>query len=291
MNWLSAMGAALGAAGRKGLSLVAAGIAFYMLLSLFPAAAVVVSIVGLVIDPGAIEDLLTQLAPVAPAIVIDTLRQVVEQTLASGGAKLGATALISFAIAVWSAGAAVRALLTALQVAFPQTHAYGLWVSLALSLVFTLIAMALTVVVIIVLLALPWVFTMARALSEHLPLPDAFRLSDAVVAWIEPVMMIVIATALLTAIYWLGAAGRRARLGSAVAAGFATTLLWLAASWGLAWYFAAFADLGAVYGPFGAVAGLMLWFWISALLVLIGAEYAAALESKRADAPEKTSAD
>lgn len=270
-RWIGAVWDALRAADRKKLSLVAAGVAFYMLLSLFPGAAVVVSVYGLVADPTWIGALLDDLAPYAPAEGLQFLREVVDRTLADDE-MLGQTALISLLIAFWSAGSAVRALMTALQLAFPKTHAYGALVYIGLSLVFTLVGVALVALAISVLVLVPIAFEALRAIDAD----DRFHVGWDLLRSLEPAILLGLAFASLTLIYWVGSGRPRAPLSSAASAALVTTVVWLAVSRLLALYLAVFGDFDAVYGPFGAVAGLMLWFWISAFLLLVGVELTSA---------------
>ncbi len=269
--------------GRKQLSLVAAGIAFYMLLSIFPGTAVFVAVYGLVADPASIRELLDELAPFAPPEALALVRQVVDKTL-DDGMQLGLTAVVSFAIALWSAGSAVRALMAALQLSFPQTHAYGIIVFAALSLVFTLIGILLAALVISILIFIPIAFETLRAIDTDNRLELGWQALKA----LEPLILVIIGLAILTPVYWFGSVRRRGTIRFAAYAALTTTALWIAASRILSVYISKFADFNAVYGPLGAVAGLMLWFWISAFLLLLGFELTATLAHrlKGIDKPE-----
>ena len=281
-GWGRAVVEAFREANRKGLSLVAAGVAFYMLLSMFPGVAVFVSVYGLIADPATIQTLFDDLTPYAPPEALAFLRDLVDKTLASGGAQLGATAVISFLIAVWSAGSAVRALMTALQLAFPSSHQYGAILFYALSFLFTLMGVILIALVIAILVFVPIGFEAVRSIDAA----DQFETVWELLRRLEPLILPSLAAGILCLIYWLGAVRQSGRLKNALLAAIATTALWLGVSRILAIYVAQFADLDAVYGPFAAVAGLMLWFWISVFLLLLGAELAAAL-SRSGAAPQK----
>ncbi|MGF1457203.1 MAG: YihY/virulence factor BrkB family protein [Alphaproteobacteria bacterium] len=282
-SWIGAAVDAVSQANRKQLSLVAAGVAFYMLLSIFPGAAVFVAVYGIVADPATIGTLLDDLAPFAPPEALALVRQVVDQTL-QDNAQLQLTAVVSFLIALWSAGSAVRALMAALQLGFPNAHAYGFLVFLVLSLVFTIVGIVLVALVISVLVLVPIVFEALRAIDTG----DHLQFGWDLLRMLEPLILVGLSLAILTPVYWIGSGRKCPALRCAALSAVATTALWLGASRVLSIYVARFANFEAVYGPLGAVAGLMLWFWISAFLLLLGFEFTAALARRRA-APGETS--
>lgn len=281
-RWLRAAWTALKRSNAKGVALVAAGVAFYMLLAIFPGLALAVTVTGLFLPPESIDLLIDDLAPYAPEGAIDILRERVDATLAAGQTTLGATAIVSFLLTLWSAGSATRAMLSALHLAFPKAHNYGYLVFLALSLAITLAAVLLLALAVAILLLLPIGFRMLRTLDDA----ALFQQGLDIVAAFEPLILLGLASLVLTMIYRWGASQRRAPLRSAFAAAVLTTLLWIAASRLFDLYVTDIADLGAVYGPFGAIAALMLWFWISAYLLLLGVELTAALS----EAPEDDAA-
>lgn len=274
-SWTGAVVDAVWATGRKQLSLVAAGIAFYMLLSVFPGTAVFVAVYGLVADPTYIRELLDELAPFAPPEALALVRQVVDKTL-NDGVQLGLTAAVSFVIALWSAGSAVRALMSALQLNFPQTHDYGFLVFALLSLTFTVFGILLAALVISILIIIPIAFETLRSIDSGNRLEFGWQALRAM----EPLIMVIIGFAVLTPIYWLGSLRKQGTVRFAAYSALITTALWIFASWVLSIYISQFANFEAVYGPLGAVAGLMMWFWISAFLLLLGFELTATLANR-----------
>lgn len=270
------IGSVVWATGEKNLSHIAAGVAFYMLLSVFPGVAVAVALMGLFFDPSDAQPLLQTLRPFLPGEGYHLIEAQVSSTLASGGFTLGATALINFVVAFWSAGAAVRGMMSAMNLAFPDASSFGVFRFYGLSILFTAIAIALVIATALAIVLLPVAFEALR----RLPIEDFLQISDATISRAElPVLLIIVATT-LTLVYRIGAArGRWAWRAAFFGAVFAT-LAWIAASRLLAFYAASFGDF-TLYGPLGALVGLMLWFWISALLVLVGAELARALQRNR----------
>ena len=116
---------------------------------------------------------------------------------------------------------------------------------------------------------MPIIFETLRRMSRNMVELDADIINS-----LELPIMILMLTLALTAIYRMGSARgkhatRAAFLGAATA-----TLIWVAASRLLFYYFSTVGDLATTYGPLSTVAGLMLWFWVSAFIMLLGAEFA-----------------
>lgn len=256
------------AATTKNLSHVAAGVAFYMLLSLFPAIAVALSLIGLFEDPAAIQSYLEALQPLLPPDAYALIALQVQNTMAAGGLTLGGAAAVSFLISFWSASAAVRALMTAMHMSFEAARGVSVVVYYGLSFLFTLLGVLLVGLAIGFLVVLPLGFEALRALTESRIVIDA-----AVLKTLELPIMILLSSFALTVIYRLGSARGRHATRSAFLGAATATLIWIAASRLLAYYFATVGDIATTYGPLGAVAGLMLWFWISAFILLLGAEF------------------
>ncbi|MEM9724666.1 MAG: YihY/virulence factor BrkB family protein [Pseudomonadota bacterium] len=257
------------AAMTKNLSHVAAGVAFYMLLSLFPAIAVALSLIGLFADPTQIDSYMGVLESFLPPDAHALIAAQVANTMAAGGLKLGGAAAISFGIAFWSASAVARALMTAMHMSFDSARGLGIFSYFALSFLFTLAGVGLVGLAMGVLVILPIVFETLRQLSEN-----RIALDGSYLTALELPIMIGLLTLSLTMIYRMGAARGRHATRAAFLGAMTATLIWVAATRLLFYYFATVGDLATTYGPLGAVAGLMLWFWVSAFILLLGAEFA-----------------
>lgn len=266
-------------AARKNLSHIAAGVAFYMLFSIFPAIAVAISVAGLVSDPAYLLELVDQLAGLLPPDAFDLIRGQVENTLKAGGLALGSTAVISALLAFWSAGGAVRALMSAMSLAFPETWAFGVVGHFLLSLVFTLLGILLIVGLMLLVVALPILFQAIQHVPEMLGLPQDLGVGIDLgwVALLEWPILFGVGVIVSTALYRAGAARGPRAWGGAFRGALIATISWIVASKLLIFYVTEYGDLAKTYGPLGTVAGLMLWFWISAFVLLLGAELARTL--------------
>lgn len=253
---------------RDRVSLVAAGLAFYTLLSIFPAIAATVSVYGLVADAGEVQEHFLAVADLVP----DQARNLVadQMTRVAGGnpGSLSFAALLSLVIALWGASRGTQAFMMAMNVAYNEPEKRGLvmqnLIAIALTiclLVFSVVALIATVFVPAIVASLGmegtrgWLLTLLRwpllAAFFMLALAVLYRLApsrnDAKWRWVTP--------------------------GSIVA-----VLLWLVASMAFSFYIGNFASYNQTYGSLGAVVGVLMWFWVSAFLVILGAELNAETE-------------
>jgi membrane protein len=251
---------------------LAAGVVFYSLVALVPAIAAGVSSYALFADAATIASHLSLLANIIPGNALDIMSTEITRIAAASNGKLSFGFLVGLAIALWSANAGMKAIFDALNVIYDETEKRG-FVSLNLqSLLFTLcgIAGALlagsAVVVFPLALAAIGFTTPAEALLGYLRWPALF-------------LLMIVSLAVL---YRYGPSRRRAKwrwltVGSVFAA-----LAWLAMSAVFSWYLGNFANYNATYGALGAVIGMMMWMWLSTVVVLTGAELNAEVEHQTA---------
>ncbi len=247
-------------------SLVAAGCAFYATLALFPAITMLISLYGLVYNPDTVQPQLQYLQsfmpPPAYALISDRINSIVAQP-AKG---LGLSFIISLLIAFWSSSTGTKSILNALSLAYHEreTRSY---------LRFQIVAFSMTLVAMLgAALAIGFLVFVPIALAHfHVPMHFKFLAS-----LIGPATMVLFLAASLGLLYRFGPAGR-GRIFYAPGAGVAT-ILWLLASSAFGFYVGRFAAYSALYGPLATLIGLMMWFYLSAYVVLFGAELNAALD-------------
>ena len=255
----------------------AAAVAFYALLAVFPALAALVTLCGLVVDPGTAAEGLQVSAGMLPAGTAEVARDALARMVAVGGGRLGLAAVLA-AGALWSAAAAAMQLFGALNVAYGERETRGLVRLCVTGVLFALGAMAF------VALALGGVLGVPLALGAAAgPGGEADRLLR-LLRW--PVLLAVVSVA-LAVVYRHGPCRSCPRWqwvswGSAVAA---TT--WLLGSACVSWYMRRVGGYDWLYGSVGGVLGFMLWAWVSAVAVLVGAVLNAELE--RQAVPEAAS--
>lgn len=242
---------------------LAAGMTFYSLLAIFPALAALVAIYSLFADPATISAHLNSLSGFLPAGAIDITHDQLSRIASKGRQSLGSTFLIGLAFSVWSANAAMKSMFDTLNVIYGARETRGIVKLNLISLCFTFGGIAFAVVALGTVVILPVVL-------QLLGLPETTDLLLRVSRW--PALFIVL-TGTLAVLCRYGPdrdPGPRSWItwGSALAA-----LLWIVVSATFSWYAANFGSYNETYGSLGAVVGFMTWLWISAVAVLIGAEF------------------
>jgi membrane protein len=252
--------------------LLSAGVAFFALLALFPALVAIVSLYGLVADPSEvsrqIRELTAALPPEARTLIVDQVRQVAEQAPSS----LGRTAVIGIALALWSASAGMRWLLSALSLAYDETEDRKFFRLRGTALLLTVAATTAFVVNLVLL-------TASTRLSDWLGLGNTGEVVVNVVRW--PILAVLIGAG-LAIVYRYGPdrdppKWRWVTWGSALATGIAVL-----ASVGLAVYSSVSGSMDKTYGSFAGIIVLMLWLMATVFAVLVGAEVNAEMEHQTA---------
>ena len=251
---------------------LAAGMTYYSILAIFPAIAALVAIYGLFSNPTTIARHLDQLGGFLPGGALDVAREQLTRVALKGSHTLGATFLIGLATSLWSANAAMKSLFDTLNIVHGEEEKRGFITLNAISLGFTIGG------VIFVLAALGSVVVVPVILA-YVGLSDTGDLLLRIGRW--PAMYLVLTFA-LAVIYRYGPSRETARWrwitwGSAIAA-----ILWLIVSGLFSWYAANFGKFNETYGSLGAVIGFMTWLWISAIVILLGAEIDAEIEHQTA---------
>jgi membrane protein len=253
--------------GTDNLLIIAAGVAFYGLLAIFPAITALVSIWGLIADPAQVQQQFAAIGQIVPADAWRLLDDQLRSVAASSPRALGWGVALGILVALWSAGAGVRALITALNIAYREAEERGFITLYAIGFLLT-VGLIGAVLALIVIVAVPVVL-------QFLPLGG---LSSALTRLLTWLVMATIVIAGLGALYRYGPSRSHARLPWVTWGAIAAAILWLLASLLFQVYVANFANYSATYGSLGAVIALLMWFWISAFVVLLGAELNAEME-------------
>lgn len=253
---------AWGQVGDDHVGLVAAGVAFYGLLALFPAITALMAIGGLILDPAQLADQMQMLATVVPESAAEIILGQATEVAGSQSGGLGLAALLGIAIAVYSASKGVGSLIEGLNLAYDEDETRGF-----VRLTITKLALTLFLVV-----------GMVAGLGATLVLPSVLAIID-----LGPTTEMLIGLsrwALLLALTVLGIlvlyrtapdrspAQWRWLLPGAVTA----CILWMAASIGFSIYIENFGSYNETFGTIAGVVILLMWLWISAYVLLLGAE-------------------
>jgi membrane protein len=251
---------------RDNVTLVAAGMGFYGLLALAPGLAAVVSLYGLVADPEDVQRHLASVSEAMPAEARTLLDTQLREVVSANGSSKGIGVVLGIALALWSTSAAMKHLLEALSSMYDEDEGRG-FVKLRLrALALTAGAIAFVFVAIGLLAVVPaWVESSASTLATAV----------SIVRWPLLVVLMMVALSIL---YRLGPDRDQPRWrwvswGAAIG-----TVIWIVASLGFSFYASNFGNYSKTYGSMAVVVVTMLWLWITALCILLGAEINAELE-------------
>jgi len=252
---------------RDNVPLVAAGIAFYGLLSFFPALAMLISLYGIVADPSDIRahiEAFQGLPDQAKRIIATPF----EQTARSSGTALGLGVLGAFLVSIWSASRGTKALLVSTHIAYQETEQRGFVRRNAIAIAVTAALLVATTVGLFIVAVLP-------AALKYAGLPALQKLAAQTLPWLFLLGGTVLGLSLL---YRYGPQRTNPRWRWVTPGAVVATAAWMIASLGFSWYVATFGTYGEAYGAVGAVVVLLLWFWMSAFLIIVGAILDAEIE-------------
>ncbi|MBR0806773.1 YihY/virulence factor BrkB family protein [Bradyrhizobium japonicum] len=251
---------------------LAAGMTYYSILAIFPALAALVAIYSFFSDPGSIAKHLDDISGFVPGGTIDIAREQLTRVTTKGDRTLGLTFLVGLAISLWSANAAMKSLFDTLNIVYGEQEKRGFVRLNSISLSFTVAAIAFVLVALGAVVAVP-------VILNYVWLSNV---SEFIIRWARwPVLFVAVAMG-LACVYRFGPSREAPRWrwltwGSVVA-----TLLWLVASALFSFYAANFGTFNETYGSLGAAIGFMTWLWISAIVILLGAELNAEMEHQTA---------
>jgi membrane protein len=258
-------------------SLVAAGCAFYATLALFPAITMLISLYGLAFNPATVQPQLAYLQQFMPPAAFSLISDRVQSLVSQPSKGLGIGLIISLFITLWSSSTGTKSVLNALTIAYRQRENRGLIEFQVLALGMTLIAILGACIAIAVLVLIPVVITFVGLGSDA-------KVLVTIAGFLAMIGFVVVSLGLL---YRYGPAGE-GRIFFAPGAAVAT-VVWLLGSWAFGLYVGHFAAYNAVYGPLATLIGLMMWFYLTAYSVLLGAELNAALDHEwRAEAKRRS---
>lgn len=247
---------------------MAAQLAYYFFLGLFPALLCLAALSSFFPVANLTDELLRWLGPVAPASVLDILTAELQRL---SNARDGGLLTLGVLGALWSSSAGVVAIISTMNRAYDVVEARPWW---RVRLTAIALTVALAVFILLSMALLISGSQLMLALGDTVGLDRTFLQAWRVVRM--PLALLCVATA-IALVYYFGPDVEQDFVwitpGSIVAAA-----LWLMVSWGLSLYVGTITDYAATYGTIGGVIVLMLWFYLSGLAILVGAELNAEIE-------------
>jgi len=251
---------------------IAGGVAFFILLSIFPAITALVSAYGRFFNASTITNSISLLHDVVPDNVLSIIQEQANRIASNSGNALNIGIVVGILVSLWSTMSGVKAMIDALNVIYEQKEGRSFIKLNLVALAFTLSGFA------IFLLAVAAVVVAPLILSPF-GLGGFAETLIRIVRW--PAMLLILLTG-LALLYRYGPHRRAARWQWVSVGSIFAAVTWIVTSYLFSWYLASFANYNATYGSLGAVVGLMMWLWISTIVVLLGAELNAEIEHQTA---------
>jgi membrane protein len=253
---------------RDNLSIISAGVAFYALLAIFPGLIALVGLYGLVFDPHQVGEHISALTAVLPAEAANLIGEQLGEVTSMEKTSLGVGSIAAIVLALWSASAGMRTLMTALDVAYSEEENRGMLRFYGTSLLLTLGAVLGAIIAIATIVAVPLAL-------RFLGLGETLQNIVAYARW--PLLALIMLVG-LAIVYRYGPDRRKPMWRWVTWGAVIATVLWIGGSALFSLYVTQFGDYNKTYGSMGAVVILMTWFLLTAYMFLIGAELNAEME-------------
>jgi membrane protein len=255
--------------GKHNVTMIAAGVAFYAMLAIFPALIAIVAVYALVSDPSKVAEQIAPVVNALPADVGNLLRDQLRGAVAASHEGLTIGLVASLLGTLWAASGGVNALTRGLRIIMDSDPARSAIRQRAVSVALTVGALVAAAVA----LALITVFPVALG---HVGLGRAGRLGAEVLRWLLLLVLVVIG---LAVVYRMaGGPTDRWRFvswGVGVA-----VVVWILGSIGFTLYVGNFGRYNETYGGLAAVVVLLLWLYLSSFAILLGAVVDAQLTAR-----------
>ncbi|MEO6471256.1 MAG: YihY/virulence factor BrkB family protein [Aeromicrobium sp.] len=251
--------------------LLAAGVAFYGFLALFPAIIAGILLYGLVASPATVAEQSAKLTDALPSDAASLVAGQMEAISSTAGGSLGIGLVIAILVAIWSASGGIGNLVTAINDVFGCEETRGFVRRKAIALGLTLGAIVFIVFAIGLVAFAPAVFDTVDGIAPIRWLLEIGR-------W---ALLLGSVACALNVLYRV--APDRDSAHTPRSGVLAATAIWLIASLGFSLYVDNFGSYGKTYGALAGVVALLLWLWVSAYAVLFGAEIETVLSADRPD--------
>lgn len=255
------------------IGMVAASVAFYAMLAIFPALIALVLVYGLVADPTQVEQQVASVASALPESARSLLESQLRDIVSTSGGALGIGLVVSILGALWAASGGMNALIQAINVVYDEEEKRSFLKLRALSIGLTLGAILFVVLVVLAIGVLPAVFGLVG-------LGSATETLLAIGRW---PLLALFATVGLSVVYRYAPCRTKAKWRWVTWGGAIATLVWLGATALFSFYVTNFGSYNETYGALGGVIVLLLWLYITSYAVLLGAEIDAELEHQTAE--------
>jgi membrane protein len=248
------------------LSLIAAAMAYYALFAFVPAITAIVLLYAWISDPAEISSHISKLSRFVPAQTLDVIKN--QLTALAGQTNVGFGAIGALLFALWSASKGSKAIMEAMNVIYDEREERSFLKFNFLALGLTLLGAVLGVVAIFVVVGVPTVINLFN-------FGENFEVLVTLGSWI---LLLGLFSLFLSVAYRFGPSRRDAKWTWVSRGAIIASVLWALVSILFSWYAKEFADFNKTYGSLGAMIALMIWFYLSSFVILLGGEINAELE-------------
>jgi len=255
------------------LTLLAAALTYYGILSLFPALLVLLALLGLA-GQSTIDTLLENVGAITPSATNDVITNAV-RNLQSNNSGAGIAFIVGLAGALWSASGYVGGFMKASNVIYEVEEGRKFWKLKPLQILVTVIIVLLTTLVIVAVVVSGPV---AQRVGDIIGAGDTAVTVFNIVKW--PVIALIVSQ-IFAFLYWVSPNVKQPGYKWISPGGILAVVLWIVASGAFAVYVANFGSYSKTYGSFAAVIIFLVWLWITNLVMLLGAEFNAEVERGR----------
>lgn len=251
-------------------SIIAGGIAFYGILALFPAITALVAIGGLVMDPTTIVDQAEDMAELLPPEAASIILSQMEEVAGADSSGLGLAAILGTLLALWSSSKGVGTMMQGLNVAYSEKETRGF-------IKLKLVVLALTVSIIFGVLM---TFLIIAILPIVLAFGDDIPVISTILSFAQWPVLAAIGISGIGLLYRYGPSRVRPRWRWLAPGAVTAWILWIGATVGFAIYVRYSGSYNETFGALAGVIILLMWLWISAFILLLGAEIDAEAEAQ-----------
>jgi membrane protein len=255
--------------GEENVSLIAAGVAFYGMLSLFPALAALIAILSLISNPDVVLAQLAEMRDLLPEDVFKIINGQVTSLVTASTGTLGWTGFVSLMVALWTTRSGVGAMMLGLNIVYSEQNRKTARHFLR-SLLLTICLVIVGIVALLTVVVAPIVISFFPLGWLTVLLIDVVRL----------VIAIGVLLAGLSVLYRFGPNRRSAQLPWITPGAVLAVVSWVGVSIGFSQYVSNFGSYNQIYGSIGAVIAMLVWLWFSSFLVLLGAALNAQIEQR-----------
>ncbi|MFT6667978.1 MAG: membrane protein [Cognaticolwellia sp.] len=248
------------------MSLIAAGVAFYFLLAMFPLLAALVSMYGLFTDQQTLLQHMSLLVGVIPEQSREILEAQIESLLATDNSALSVGFVFSFLLAIWSGGKGSVALITACNISYKEGETRSFFKMIIVRTMLTLATILTMLLMLLMIVIIPFALSMLDETSQSL------------LSWVTWPILLILFNLSLASLYKYAPHRASAKWRWTTPGAVLATLFWLVGSYFFNLYITEYASYNETYGSMGGVVILLMWFYVTAFTILLGAAINAAAE-------------